>query len=136
MKKIIRLTENDLIKLVNRVINEQNTQYGSFGNNPYNPLQIQLNTNSKFETDANVEEDMLMTFIVLGFIVKENKVGMVIKEKDFLTATESLKIVYDFSGPIFDYNTKKQIYTDSYFGYVNRNNFMKIASQNNIPVNK
>lgn len=135
MKKIIRLTEGDLVNLVKRVIKEQNTNLSSFGDIPYNPMQTKLTEKSGFQTDAVVEGDMYMSFTVLGFIVKGNNIGMVIKEDPRLEPKGTL-IVYNFGGPIFDYNTKKQIYTDSMFRSINKNNFMKIANQNNIPVNK
>lgn len=136
MKKTIKLTEGDLVNLVKKVIKEQNPQYGSFGDNPYNPLQIKLAKNSGYETNATVEDDMYMTFLVLGFILKGNKIGMVIKEKEQGLYPQKLMIVYNFGGPILDYNTKKQIFTDSSFGSIDENNFMKIAKQNNIPINK
>lgn len=132
MGKIVRLTESDLVRLVKKVIKEQNTQYGSFGNNPYNPLMDQNLKGPHFEIDATVEGDMLITFDVYGFIVQNGKVGMIMKEQ----GDETSLIVYNFGGPIFDKKTNNKVYTDVSFGTIGPDNYMSMAKKNGVSVIK
>ena len=120
MKKIIKLTENDLIKLVKKVIQEQNMG------------------NKGLEISATVEGDMSMTFRVLEFVIQNGKIGMVLKHKDAPLGKDPNRVlvVYNFGGPIFDKKTGQKIYTDVSFGNIGSDNFMNLAKQNGIPVTK
>jgi hypothetical protein len=133
MKKVVRLTETDLVKLVKKVIEEQNTQYGSFGYNPYNLLSNKKmsavqNKPSTFNAEALVEDDMIMKFPVKGFSDIDGTIVMTIfdssKNKDL--------VVSDFNGPIYDAKTGKKIYTDSNFRNVGMKNWNQIANRYNI----
>ena len=125
MKKIIRLTESDLINLVNRVIKEQ-----SVVGAPNMGTISKSNTvsNSKFKAQATVEDDMIMEFPVVKFHYDASGVDMFFKEGNVLLN------VHNFEGPIFKGLSKK--YIDSYFSNIDSKNWKSIAKKYNIPVSE
>jgi hypothetical protein len=110
MKKIVRLTEQDLVTLVKKVIKEQS---------------------NNFKAQATVEGDMVMEFPVVKF--KEfsaNDVEMTILDP---VSKEQL-VVVNFMGKITINGKNRVKYTDSYFSNISLKNWNQIASKYKIPV--
>jgi len=126
MKKLVRLTESDLVRLVKKVIKEQTR------------LMDQNSKGPSFVIQGNVEGDMVMKFDVYQFMVQGNKIGMVMKEKFTPLGEDKNRtlIVYDFGGPIFDAKTNKRVFTDVDFDSIGPNNYMSLAKKNGVPVIK
>jgi hypothetical protein len=138
MKKTIRLTEQDLVRLVKKIIKEQpdekfDTPYNKeLMRNSQNLQKNTANINkpSNFKAEANVEDDMMMDFPVIEFTIDYDKVDM------FIIDPVSKKRLYvtDFKGPIYDPSNSKTIYKNSYFTNINKQNYKQIAKSNNIPI--
>jgi len=109
MKKIVRLTEQDLVTLVKKVIKEQS---------------------NNFKAQATVEGDMVMEFPVIQLKEWGKDVYMEIKDPQ----TGKQLTVTNFKGPIVFAGTSKVQYRDSYFSNISLKNWNQIASKYNIPV--
>jgi hypothetical protein len=118
MKKIIRLTEQDLVKLVKKVVKEQS----SLNKKP-----------SNFKAYAHVEGDMVMEFPVVSF-TDGNRYGEGIVMNIIHPVNNKELYVKNFEGPIYDFTTKKMVYTSSDFSNINVKNYKQIAQSQNIPV--
>jgi hypothetical protein len=138
MKKIIRLTEQDLVRLVRKIVKEQpdekfDTPYNKeFMRNSKNKKTntTNINTPTNFKAMATVEDDMVMEFSVINFTVDGDRVDM------FIIDPVSKKRLYvtNFDGPIYDPSNSKVVYKNSIFQNVNKRNYNQIAKSKNIPV--
>jgi hypothetical protein len=129
MKKIIRLTESDLINLVNRVIKEQSVVGApNMGMTKKIPNNKKL-ANSNFKAEATVEDDMLMQFPVIQ-INNYEVVEMFLKDP----ISGKVLLVKNFGGPIYAENGKTKIYRDSSFNNITSKNWRTIATKYKIPV--
>lgn len=135
MKKIIRLTESDLINLVNRVLQEQSVAGAPNMGVISKPKTKSIGGGNNFKAEANVEDDMVMQFPVVEFWYGNQGVEMFFKDVTKGNGNKILK-VYNFEGPIFDELGNKKIYRDSVFINVNLDNWKNIAKKNNIPVSE
>jgi hypothetical protein len=111
MSKIVKLNEQDLVRLVKRVIKEQ------------------LQSESKFKAEGVVEDDMMMSFPVTEISYVDDTVNMtmidpVSKEKLYVT---------NFRGPIYSGKNNTKKYRDVSFNNINMKNYNQIAKQFNIP---
>lgn len=115
MKKVVKLTEQDLVRLVKKIIKEDVKGY---------------------LTTANVEGDMVIEFYVNAFNVTLSGIYMMITEvstgKKYYVKSKGDY----FGGPIYDRTLKNIAYKDSDFGEITPKNYKQIAKQNNIPVNQ
>ena len=107
MKKVIRLTESDLVRLVKRIINEEE------------------NMSSNFKAEANVEDDRLMSFPVISLSDVSGNVRMTIQDP----SDKSELYVNNFKGPIYDKKTNKVRYTRCWFNNIDKSNYSAIASE-------
>ena len=114
MSKIVRLNEQELVKLVKKILKE--------------------NTGG-FKTTATVEGDMVMDFTVNAFNVTASGVYMTItnyqNKKYYVIGNRRTG---SFEGKIYDRATKKMAFTDSIFPDINLKNYQQIAKQNGIPI--
>ena len=118
MRKIVRLTEQDLVKLVKKVVKEQSS----------------LNKKtSNFKAYAHVEGDMVMEFPVVSF-TDGNRYGAGVVMNIIHPVNNKELYVKNFEGPIYDFTTKKMVYTSSDFSNINVKNYKQIAQSQNIPV--
>ena len=115
MEKVIKLTEQDLVRLVKKIIKEDVKGY---------------------LTTATVEDDMVIEFYVNSFNITLSGVYMMITEVSTGKKYYVKSVSGYFGGPIYDRVTKKIVFTDSYFGEITPKNYKQIAKQNNIPVNQ
>lgn len=96
--------------------------------------KLSINESDKsFEATANVEDDMLMSFPVKGFRVVNGKVVMFLTE-NARGALSPMLYVVNFSGPIYDTNTKQKVYQSSSFDNISDKNYMQIAKSYGIPI--
>jgi hypothetical protein len=114
MSKVVRLNEQDLVKLIKKILKEDVTKY---------------------TTPATVEEDMLMEFTVNAFNVTLSGVYMMMtgpdNKKYYVIGKRDTGL---FGGPIYDRAARKVAYTDSDFPKINLNNYQKIAKQYGISI--
>ena len=112
MKKIVRLTESDLVRIVKRVLNEDQP--------------------SNLKVRAIVEGDMSMELKVTRF---EEVDGGVTMYMDYYPRNGSVEKLYvvNFKGPIYDEKTDKIRYTRSSFNDINKNNWGNFSSKYNVP---
>lgn len=115
MKKIVRLTENDLNRLVKRVINE-------------------MDNVPQFKATATVEDDMMMEFTVIEGSEISGDINLILKDSNGqILSVWSPKNKPSIGGPIYDNKTNKKVYRDSYFNNINQKNIMSIIKKYNIP---
>jgi hypothetical protein len=115
MKKIVRLTENDLNRLVKRVINE-------------------MDNVPQFKATATVEGDMMMEFTVIEVSEISGYINLTLKDSNGqILRVSSPKNKSFIGGPIYDNKTNKTVYRDSYFNNINQKNIMNIIDNNKIP---
>lgn len=115
MKKIIRLTENDLNRLVKRVINE-------------------METIPQFKATATVEDDMMMEFTIIEGSEISGDINLTLKDSNGqILRVSSPKNKSYIGGPIYDNKTNKRVYRDSYFNNINQKNIMNIIDKYKIP---
>lgn len=115
MTKVVRLTEQDLVRLIKKVIKED------------------ITAPNTFKARATVEEDMVMEFPVTKFIVFPSGIWMVMTDPQ----TKKSILVQNFGGKIHNSRPFSEIvYTDSSFSNINSKNYQQIAKQYNIPIEK
>jgi hypothetical protein len=112
MKRKIKLTEQELVKLIERIISEQS---------------------GMFKAEAIVEDDMLIKFSVVEFKYVDGDVEMILKNPLRSNSTDLLS-VWNFKGPIYDSKTNQKVYRDSSFSNINKNNYKEISRRYNIPL--
>jgi hypothetical protein len=115
MKKIVRLTENDLTKIVKRVINEMDSA---------SPLKV----------TAIVEDDMMMEFTIIEGSEVDGYINLTLKDSkgNTLRVSSPTKGTY-IGGPIYDNKTNKRVYRNSTFQNINQKNIMNIVDKYKIP---
>ena len=67
MKKVIRLTESDLIRIVKRVINEDETSFGGKLKRGFRKF------GNKFSLNKSIAENMLSDYVAEGKITEEDR---------------------------------------------------------------
>jgi hypothetical protein len=143
MKKIVKLTEQDLVRIIKKVIQEQPD---SKFDTPYNKAFVSNSAKNKpttnkpttnkptnFNATAVVEDDMYMEFPVVKFTVSGSNVKMFFNDDSYSSGTKFL-YVNNFGGPIYDTSTNKVIYRDSNFQNINNGNYKQISKSQNIPM--
>lgn len=120
MKKVIRLTEQQLANIVKKVVDSQKNQ-------------INYNKPTNFKAEAIVEDDMLMEFPVVKLNVSGSNVKMFFNDVS-LGSGKRLLYVNNFEGPIYDASTNKIAYRDSFFQNIGKQNYKQISKSQNIPV--
>jgi hypothetical protein len=115
MKKTVRLTENDLTKIVKRVINE-------------------MDSASSVKVMAIVEGDMYMEFTIIEGSEVDGYINLTLKDSkgNTLRVSSPTKGTY-IGGPIYDNRTNKMVYKKSRFENINQRNIMDIFNKNKIP---
>jgi hypothetical protein len=114
MSKVVRLNEQELVKLVKKILKEDT---------------------GRFTTTAVVEDDMLMKFTVNAFNVGASGVYMMMTDYQNKKCYVICKRGSDsFMGPIYDRASKKIAFTDSSFEDIDLKNYQQIAKQNGIPI--
>jgi len=111
MKRVIKLTESDLIKILKKVISEQSK-----------PSNI-------FYAEGTVEDDMIMSFPVtemsyVGGTVMMNMIDPETKEKLYVS---------NFKGPIYSQKNNAKKYRSVNFHNISLKNYNQIVKQYNIP---
>lgn len=91
MKKVIRLTENDLVRIVKRVINEQSLSEKPGDHRPYDKMVIDCLTNKGFkDSGIGKKYDVLMSKTITDRYT--NKQGTV----TYQVTVSSQKLPYSF----------------------------------------
>lgn len=113
MKKIVRLTESDLVRIVRRVLNEDQP--------------------SNLKVRAVVEGDMFMEFKVTRFAEVDGTVTMYMDFYDSLNRKVEKLYVVNFKGPIYDEKTNKIKYRSSSFNDIDKNNWGDLGWKYKVP---
>ena len=97
MKKIVRLTESDLVKLVKRVIVEQETQTYK-PEDTSNQVQISTRRMSVFPKDRCVASNLVTPYIGRGIVDETNNVNNTLPTKGKKPFTGAVYYVWNGSG--------------------------------------
>ncbi len=111
MKKVVRLTESDLVRLVKRVIYEQ---------------PILRPGMKQFEAEAYTEDDAITPYYVSKFVTSGSNVKMYLENNTLYSI--------NFHGPLYDARTNKIVEPRAGFINVDEKNYKQIAKQYNIPL--
>lgn len=137
MKKIVKLTESDLVRIIKKIVKEQpdskfDTPYnkGFLSNSAKNSA---TNKPTNFRAKATVNGDSYGEFPVVKFTVSGSNVKMFFIFKDYYDK-EKLLYVNNFQGPIYDANTNKIEFAEADFNNINNQNYKQISKSQNIPI--
>jgi hypothetical protein len=120
MKKIVKLTEGQLLDIIKQVIKESEASIAA-----PNP---QTTAPNQFKAQATVEGDMVMSFPVTGF---SDIYGTITMEMIDPVSKEKL-YVSNFRGAIYKENNTKK-YTQATFTNIGLKNYNDIWKKYNIP---
>jgi len=123
VKNTIRLTEQDLVRLVKRVIKEQAKAIHGV------PLKKPGQPSKQFKAEGVVEDDMMMSFPVTQMSYVDGTVNMTMVDP---VSKEKLYVI-NFRGPIYSGKNNTKKYRDVNFSNINMKNYSQIAKQFNIP---
>jgi len=91
-----------------------------------NPIQPPGKLMKKYDAEAYVDDDSISWFTVTKFVTSGSNVKIFVENNTMYSN--------NFTGPLYDAKTNKQVYRDVTFTELSKSNYKQIANKYNIPL--
>lgn len=90
------------------------------------PIQPPGKLMKKYDAEAYVDDDSISWFTVTKFVTSGSNVKIFVEDNTMYSN--------NFTGPLYDAKTNKQVYRDVTFTELSQSNYKQIANKYNIPL--